>query len=83
MADEQPYIPDIRTAGGPAMDAWAAKRLPREPDDQDGEVGVCGRCGGDGVIEYNDGDPSDWVEDCPSEINHLIECRECNGTGRI
>lgn len=41
----------------------------------------CDRCGGDGFIEYNDGDGSDWGEDCPSEVNHLIVCRECKGTG--
>lgn len=41
----------------------------------------CERCGGDGFIEYNDGDGSDWGEDCPSEENHLIICRACNGTG--
>ena len=52
-------------------------------DDLDDEACICGRCGGEGFIEYNDGDQSDWGEDCPSEINHLIECRECRGTGRI
>lgn len=50
------------------------------PDD---EAAVCDRCGGDGMIEYNDGDGGDWGEDCPSEINHLITCRACRGTGRI
>jgi len=41
----------------------------------------CDRCGGEGFIEYNDGDGGDWGEDCPSEINHLIVCRKCGGTG--
>ena len=55
----------------------------QEPDSEDElDFHICSRCGGDGVIEYNDGDPSDWGEDCPSEINHLIVCRACNGTGR-
>lgn len=83
MADEAIYRPECRTCGGPKMDDWAAKHLPSERDDEDGEVGICGRCGGEGFIEYADGDPSDWGEDCPSEENHLIPCRECNGTGRI
>jgi hypothetical protein len=44
---------------------------------------VCDRCGGEGFYEYNDGDGSDWGEDCPSEENHLITCRKCHGTGEI
>ena len=48
----------------------------------DTDHGICDRCGGDGMIEYNDGDGGDWGEDCPSEVNHLITCRACNGTGK-
>jgi hypothetical protein len=48
----------------------------------DPDCGVCDRCGGDGMIEYNDGDGSDWGEDCPVELNHLITCRACQGTGK-
>ena len=44
---------------------------------------ICDRCGGEGFIEYNDGDGSDWGDDSPSEVNHLITCRACKGTGRI
>jgi hypothetical protein len=52
-------------------------------DMEDECAGVCDRCGGEGWIEYNDGDGTDWGEDCPSEINHLIVCRICKGTGRM
>ena len=44
-------------------------------DEDDNEV--CDRCGGDGFIEYADAGPSEWGEDCPSEMNHLIPCPEC------
>lgn len=51
-------------------------------DDHDREqASCCDRCGGDGYIEYIDGDGGDWGEDCPSEENHLIICRACGGTG--
>lgn len=43
----------------------------------------CDRCGGDGHIEYAEGGPSVWGEDCPSEVNHLVECPECGGYGRF
>lgn len=42
---------------------------------------VCDRCGGDGTIEYADAGPDVWGEDCPSEVNHLVECPDCEGTG--
>ena len=42
---------------------------------------TCDHCGGDGCIDYLDGDGGDWGEDCPSEENHLIICRHCGGTG--
>ena len=42
---------------------------------------TCDRCGGDGWIDYLDGDGGDWGEDCPSEENHPIVCRACGGTG--
>lgn len=48
----------------------------------DPDYGICDRCGGEGFIEYNDGDGSDWGEDSPSEENHLITCRQCHGTGK-
>lgn len=41
----------------------------------------CERCGGEGLLEYIDA-PDTWGEDCPSEVNHLIECPDCAGTGR-
>lgn len=43
---------------------------------------TCDRCGGDGSIEYAEAGPSEWGEDCPSEVNHLIECPDCGGTGK-
>lgn len=49
----------------------------------DDENGVCDECGGEGFIEYNDAGPSYWGEDSPSEINHLLICRSCNGSGRV
>lgn len=41
----------------------------------------CDMCGGDGVIEYLEGGPSVWQEDCPSLKNHLLTCSECRGRG--
>jgi len=41
----------------------------------------CHRCGGEGFIEYLEGGPSVWGEDCPSEINHLVTCPDCGGAG--
>lgn len=40
----------------------------------------CDVCGGDGMRECMDA-PDEWGEDCPSEVNHLITCRECDGRG--
>jgi DnaJ-class molecular chaperone len=40
----------------------------------------CDRCGGNGFVEYNDA-PEIWGEDCPGEINYLVTCPECGGTG--
>lgn len=40
----------------------------------------CYLCGGDGHREYVDS-PDEWGEDCPSEVNHLVTCRECDGYG--
>lgn len=51
----------------------------RDYDDLDRDT--CERCGGDGSIEYMDAGPSVWGEDCPSEVNHLVECPDCGGTG--
>ena len=48
-------------------------------DDIDSDV--CPQCGGEGFIEYDDAGPSVWMEDCPSEENHLVDCPECGGTG--
>lgn len=48
-----------------------------DPHDQ------CDRCGGEGMIEYAQAGPSVWGEDCPAEVNHMVECRECAGTGRM
>lgn len=45
-------------------------------DDRD----TCDACGGEGFVEYLDC-PAVWGEDCPSEVNHLVACPECGGTG--
>jgi hypothetical protein len=67
-----------------ALALGAGSATPADPmfDDEDMDRCRCDRCGGDGFIEYNDGDGGDWGEDCPSEINHLIVCRACQGTGQ-
>lgn len=55
-------------------------------DDRDGDLAepcICDRCGGDGWIDYFDGDGGDWGEDFPAEENHPITCRACRGTGRL
>ena len=41
----------------------------------------CYRCGGEGLIEYAEGGPEVWGEDCPSEVNHLVTCPDCGGNG--
>lgn len=56
-------------------DRCAQQHMVENDDDCD----VCDRCGGDGLIEYLDAGPSEWGEDCPSEMNHLIPCPECRG----
>jgi hypothetical protein len=48
-----------------------------------GDRYTCNRCAGEGMVDYLDGDGGDWGEDCPSEENHPITCRACNGTGQI
>lgn len=63
----------------------SAERNPMFTDDDlsdEDERCICDRCGGEGWIDYLDGDGGDWGEDCPSEINHPITCRQCGGTGR-
>ena len=64
-----------------------AKTLEQDAWDDDGwdrdyERDECDRCGGEGHIEYAEAGPSVWGEDCPSEVNHLIECPECGGRGK-
>lgn len=55
---------------------------PEDVDDLYGDDDACPRCGGDGSIEYLEA-PETWGEDCPSEKNHLVECPDCDGTGRL
>src|SRR5688572_5387398 len=50
-------------------------------DDFDEDDDRCDRCCGEGFIEYIDGGPEVWGEDCPSEENHLVSCPRCRGTG--
>lgn len=52
-------------------DAW--DEFYRQWDD---DAWDCHVCGGSRVREYMDA-PEEWGGDCPSEENHLIECREC------
>jgi hypothetical protein len=53
-------------------------------DNFDGESEPsCCTCGGEGFIEYNDGGPEVWGEDCPSEENHLVTCPNCRGSGLL
>ena len=40
----------------------------------------CHTCGGQGFAEYSDC-PEAWGEDCPSEVNHLLTCPNCGGSG--
>ena len=56
--------------------------MPEWPDSFDGEDedNRCERCCGEGFVEYNDA-PDTWGEDCPSEVNHLVTCPDCRGTG--
>lgn len=54
---------------------------PEDIPDDEGPRPRCVECGGDGFIEYLDGGPSVWGEDCPSEDNHLVTCPHCGGTG--
>lgn len=53
-------------------------------DDWDGmyDDDWCEECGGEGFVEYMDC-PLVWGEDCPSEVNHLVTCPYCDGTGRV
>ena len=74
-ADCQEAFTCYHMQGKPCETAQA--KIEADPD-----YGVCDRCGGEGFIEYNDGDGSDWGEDSPSEENHLITCRACHGTRR-
>lgn len=50
-------------------------------DGGDYDAELCPTCGGDGVESYLDAGPSAWGEDCPSEMDHLITCTNCKGTG--
>lgn len=52
-------------------------------DEDDMGDDSCDRCGGEGLLEYNDAGPDVWGEDSPSEVNHLVTCPDCNGTGRM
>lgn len=48
--------------------------------DDDDDRDSCPTCGGDGITEYMD-DEGSWGEDCPSEVNHLVTCSNCRGSG--
>jgi len=49
-------------------------------DDDYGDRETCERCGGEGLIEYDDA-PEVWYGDSPDLINHLVECPTCRGSG--
>lgn len=58
------------------------ERSDADDDYWDGEEEPsCPTCGGDGMIEYMEGGPEVWGEDCPSEMNHLVTCPNCRGSG--
>lgn len=73
--------PNEVTLFGTNYDGHAAD--PDQIVDDESDLCICDRCGGEGWIDYLDGDGGDWGEDCPSEENHPITCRACRGTGRI
>ena len=60
-----------------------AKSHPQDErlEDDDYPRCVCDECGGDGFVELHDAGPSYWGEDCCSELNRLVTCRSCRGTG--
>lgn len=66
-----------RAAGSAALVCWADDFSDYDGDDEDNR---CERCCGEGLVEYNDA-PDTWGEDCPSEVNHLVRCPDCRGTG--
>lgn len=55
--------------------------LPDQENIDDVAPGRCQRCGGEGCVEYFDAEDK-WGEDSPSELNHLIACPDCAGSGR-
>lgn len=72
----------------PTRSSLAHREDPRrdditEDDGDDFERHRCDECCGEGFLEYNDAGPSYWGEDCASEINHLVTCRACHGTGVV
>jgi hypothetical protein len=73
-ADSSPRCAVSTGSAGSVSDA-------REYPDCEEPSPTCDRCGGEGWIDYLDGDGGDWGEDCPSEENHPIVCRACGGTG--
>lgn len=60
-----------------------AKVASEENEDYSEEFPACCTCGGDGMIEYMEGGPETWGEDCPSEENHLVTCPNCRGSGLL
>ena len=64
-------------------EGWKGYKLLNPKKLEGSDATACDHCGGDGCIDYLDGDGGDWGEDCPSEENHLIICRHCGGTGYV
>lgn len=53
-----------------------------EEDDCNDGSPICGLCGDDGWIMLSDAGPSEWGEDCFSEVDRAIACPECRDRRR-
>lgn len=53
-----------------------------EPGLDDDDDDTCGMCGGDGMIMLSEAGPSEWGEDCFSEVDRPIACPECRERAR-
>jgi hypothetical protein len=72
VGDEPDPTPPERTAMSENDDYF--------DDGMDGKDNSCPRCGGEGFVELHEA-PELWGEDCCAEVNRLVDCPECKGTG--
>ena len=61
---------------------WLQERMDHDLDDDTDHL-TCDRCAGEGGLEYSQAGPDVWGEDCPSEMNHLVTCPDCGGSGYL